>query len=144
VDNAMRRSGGVGLTSKGWAMLKGFRDFVLRGNLIELAVAFVMAQAFGAVVTATVAVIMDLIGKVGGTPNFSGFAPGGIHIGSWLTAVVAFLVLAVVVYFAIVVPYQTAMERFGVKKEEEAAAPLSEDTQLLTEIRDLLAERRAQ
>jgi large conductance mechanosensitive channel len=133
---------GVGLTAKGQAMFKGFRDFILRGNLIELAVAFVIAQAFGAVVTATVAVIMDLIGKVGGTPNFSGFAPGGIHIGTWLTAVFAFLVLAAVVYFAIVVPYQTAMERFGVKKEEEAAAPLSEDTQLLTEIRDLLAERR--
>ena len=124
-------------------MAKGFRDFILRGNIIELAVAFVMAGAFGAVVIATVAVIMDLIGKLGGTPNFSGFAPGGVHIGTWLTAVITFVVLALVVYFAIVIPYQTAMERFGVKKEDEAAAPLSEDTQLLTEIRDLLAERRA-
>jgi large conductance mechanosensitive channel len=128
--------------SKGQAMVKGFRDFILRGNVIELAIAFVMAGAFGAVVAATVAVIMDLIGKVGGMPNFSGFAPGGIHIGTWLTAVITFVVLALVIYFAIVVPYQTAMERFDVKKDEEAAGPLSEDTQLLTEIRDLLAERR--
>jgi large conductance mechanosensitive channel len=133
---------GVGRTAEEQAVVKGFRDFILRGNVIELAVAFVMAGAFGAVVNATVAVIMDLIGKVGGTPNFSGFAPGGVHIGTWLTAVIAFVVLALVVYFAIVMPYQNAMERFGVKKEDEAAAPLSEDTQLLTEIRDLMAERR--
>ena len=50
-------------------MLKGFRDFVLRGNLVELAVAFVMAAAFGVVVTATVAMLMDIIGKIGGDPG---------------------------------------------------------------------------
>jgi len=120
-------------------MLKGFRDFILRGNLVELAVAFVMAEAFGAVVTATVAVIMDLLGKVGGTPNFSSFAPGGIHLGTWLTALISFIVLAIVIYFMIVVPYDRAMLRFGSKKEE----PVPEDIKLLTEIRDLLAERRA-
>jgi large conductance mechanosensitive channel len=123
-------------------MLKGFRDFVLRGNLIELAVAFIMAQAFGAVVTATVAVIMDLVGKVGGTPNFSGFAPGGIHVGTWLTALITFVVLAFVVYFVIVVPYQRAMLRFGPKKKDEET-PVPDDIKLLAEIRDLLAERRA-
>ena len=120
-------------------MLKGFRDFILRGNLVELAVAFVMAEAFGAVVTATVAVIMDLVGKIGGAPNFSSYAPGGVHIGTWLTAVIAFIVLAIVVYFIIVVPSNRVMLRFGSKKEE----PVPEDIKLLTEIRDLLAERRA-
>lgn len=118
-------------------MLKGFKEFLLRGNVIELAVAFVMAQAFGAVVTATVAVVMDIVGKAGGTPDFSSFAPGGVHIGALLTSMISFVVLSVVVYFAIVVPYKTAMERLGGPKE----TTLSEDTALLTEIRDLLAQR---
>jgi large conductance mechanosensitive channel len=121
-------------------MLKGFKEFILRGNLVELAVAFIMAAAFGKVVTATVTVIMDLVGKLGGTPNFSGFAPGGIHIGDLLTQIIAFIVLALVVYFAIVAPYKKATSLF-VKPEE---TPLSEDTQLLTEIRDLLKQRSVQ
>ena len=53
--------------------MTGFKNFILRGNLVELAVAFIMAAAFAAVVTATVTLIMDLIGKVGGTPNFSSY-----------------------------------------------------------------------
>ena len=51
--------------------MTGFKNFILRGNLVELAVAFIMAAAFAAVVTATVNVVMDLIGKAGGTPDFS-------------------------------------------------------------------------
>ena len=119
-------------------MLKGFKEFLLRGNVIELAVAFVMAQAFGAVVTATVAVVMDIVGKASGTPDFSSYAPGGVHIGTLLTSIISFVVLSVVVYFAIVVPYKTAMERLGDPKETTTQ---SEDTALLTEIRDLLAQR---
>jgi large conductance mechanosensitive channel len=125
-------------------MLKGFRDFVIRGNLVELAVAFIMAAAFGLVITATVTVVMDVIGKLGGSPNFSGYAPGGVHLGAWFTAVISFLILAAVVYFMIVVPYQRAMERLTAPDEaapDTTAEPLSEDTRLLTEIRDLLARR---
>jgi large conductance mechanosensitive channel len=121
-------------------MLKGFRDFVLRGNLVELAVAFVMAAAFGVVVTATVAMLMDIIGKIGGTPDFSNYAPGGVHVGDWLTAVITFVILAFVVYFLILVPYQKARELMARDKDDELAA-VPEDVALLTEIRDLLAAR---
>ena len=68
--------------------MKGFKEFVLRGNLVELAVAFVMATAFAAVVTAFVQVILDIIGKVGGSPDFSNYAPGGVHAGVFLTALI--------------------------------------------------------
>jgi large conductance mechanosensitive channel len=120
-------------------MIKGFKEFLMRGNLIELAVAFVMAAAFGAVVTAMVKVVMDIIGEVGGTPNFSDYAPGGVHIGLLLTTLITFITLAAVVYFLVVTLYQKATERFGPADEP---TPLSEDTQLLTEIRDLLAQQR--
>jgi large conductance mechanosensitive channel len=117
-------------------VVKGFRDFIMRGNLIEIAVAFVIGGAFATVVTATVAIIMDVIGKVGGTPNFSGYQPGGVHVGGWITAVIAFVVLAAVVYFLIVVPYNKLQERISRGKETAPPAP---DIALLTEIRDLLA-----
>jgi large conductance mechanosensitive channel len=121
-------------------MLKGFKDFIMRGNLVELAVAFIMATAFAAVVTATVALIMDLIGKIGGQPDFSGWKPGGVSLGAWITAVIAFIILAAVVYFVIVVPYNHLQERRarGLEPEPEAIA---EDIALLQEIRDLLATR---
>ncbi len=122
-------------------MIKGFKDFVLRGNLVELAVAFIMATAFAAVVTATVTVVMDLLGKVGGTPNFSAYKPGGVSVGAWLTALVSFLILAAVVYFLIVTPYQRARASMARREEEPSPEAVSEDVALLTEIRDLLAAR---
>lgn len=118
-------------------MLKDFKEFLLQGNLIELAVAFVMAQAFAAVVTATVTVVMDIVGILVGMPDFSNFAPGGVHIGALLTTLISFLVLAIVVFFLIVMPYQKATKRLADPTETK----LSEDTALLTEIRDLPAQR---
>lgn len=124
------------------SMLKGFKDFVLKGNIVELAVALIMALAFTEVVNATVALLMDIIGKFGGQPNFSSWHPGGIALGVWLTQVVAFIILAAVVYFAIVAPYTKAKEMMRRNKgEEETAAP--EDVVLLTEIRDLLRDGTA-
>ncbi len=117
--------------------MSGFKNFILRGNLVELAVAFIMATAFAAVVTATVTMIMDLIGKVGGTPNFSGYTPGGVSVGAFLTAVITFVIIAAVVYFFIVTPYTKAQEKFFPK--EEPGTP--DDIALLEEIRDLLANR---
>lgn len=115
--------------------MKGFKEFLLRGNLVELAVAFIMATAFAAVVTAFTQIILDLIGLAGGMPDFSNATIGGVNIGVFLTALVAFIILAAVVYFGIVKPYNSLRERFE-KKEEEEAAPSQEE--LLTEIRDLL------
>jgi large conductance mechanosensitive channel len=119
--------------------MTGFKNFILRGNLVELAVAFIMAAAFAAVVTATVGMIMDLIGKAGGTPDFSSYSPGGISVGEFLTALVSFLVIAAVVYFFIVMPYTKAQEKYFPK--EEVGTP--DDILLLQEIRDLLAQRNA-
>jgi large conductance mechanosensitive channel len=122
--------------------MKGFRDFVLRGNLVEIAVAFVIATAFAAVINATVTIILDIIGKLGGTPDFSNYKPGGVSLGAWLTALITFIAIAAVVYFAIVIPYQRAREYLDRNKPAEEAAP-TEDVQLLTEIRDLLAQRNS-
>jgi large conductance mechanosensitive channel len=115
--------------------MTGFKNFILKGNLVELAVAFIMGLAFAAVVTATVRLIMDLLGYVGGTPNFSSYKPGGVSVGAWITAVISFLILAAVVYFFIVVPYTKAKERYFPADEPGTPA----DVELLTQIRDLLA-----
>ncbi len=117
--------------------MTGFKNFLLRGNLIELAVAFIMATAFAAVVTATVNLLMDLIGTVGGTPNFSAYAPGGISLGAWLTALVSFVIMSGVVYFLIVTPYTKAKELFFPTEDKGTPA----DIALLEEIRDLLRAR---
>ncbi len=119
--------------------MKGFKDFIMRGNLVELAVAFIIGTAFAEVVKTFTAIVMDLLGKLGGTPNFSSFVPGGVHVGAFLTALVAFLILAAVVYFGVVKPYEFAKSRMT-KDEADDASPSSEE--LLTEIRDLLRERR--
>jgi large conductance mechanosensitive channel len=115
--------------------MSGFKNFILRGNLVELAVALIMALAFTAVITATVDLLMDLIGKVGGTPDFSNYEPGGVSVGAWITALISFVILATVVYFFIVMPYTKAKEKFF--PSPEPGTP--EDIKLLQEIRDLLA-----
>lgn len=114
--------------------MTGFKNFIMRGNLVELAVAFVMATAFGAVVTATVAVLMDIVGKFGGQPDFSSWTPGGISVGTWITAVISFVVVSAVVYFVIVNPYTKAKDKYF--PAEEAGTPA--DVAVLEEIRDLL------
>src|ERR1044072_9091252 len=118
--------------------MTGFKNFILRGTLVELAVAFIMATAFAAVVTATVAVIMGLIGKAGGHADFSSYKPGGLLIGAWITAIISFLILAAVVYFLIVKPYTAAKHRSS--PSPEPGTP--EDVQLLQEIRDLLVQQQ--
>jgi large conductance mechanosensitive channel len=117
--------------------MTGFKNFILRGNLVELAVALIMALAFASVVTATVTLIMDILGKIGGTPNFSSWDPQGISVGAWITAVISFVIMAAVVYFLIVKPYTIAKEKYF--PSPEPGTP--EDVKLLQEIRDLLAAR---
>ncbi|MGN6782647.1 MAG: MscL family protein [Marmoricola sp.] len=119
--------------------MTGFKNFILRGNLIELAVAFIMATAFAAVVTTFTALILALIGKAGGNPNFDSWHPGGLPVGVFITAVVAFLILAAIVYFLIVVPYTKAKERYF--PSEAPATPA--DVALLEEIRDLLRQQQS-
>ncbi|HEU4515324.1 MAG TPA: large conductance mechanosensitive channel protein MscL [Nocardioidaceae bacterium] len=121
-------------------MLKGFKEFILRGNLVELAVAFIMAAAFAAVVTATVDLLMSLVLKATGGEaiDFSSWKPGGIPVGAWITALISFVILAAVVYFFIVVPYNKLQAR---RARGEEPTPPSEEVTLLTEIRDELRAR---
>ncbi len=129
-------------------MLKGFKDFLLRGNVIDLAVAVVIGVAFGAVVTAFAKdFIGGLIGVIGGTPDFgtAGITANGgkIIIGSTINALINFVIVAAVVYFVVVVPVTRLMERRKAGLEPEVEAT-TEDIALLQEIRDLLKARGGQ
>jgi len=121
-------------------MLKGFKEFIMRGNLVELAVAFIMATAFAVLVNETVNLLMSVVAKLSGgkEPDFSAWEPGGVPVGSWINAVITFVILAVVVYFFIVVPYNKLQER---RARGEEPTPPSEEVTLLTEIRDELRAR---
>jgi large conductance mechanosensitive channel len=115
--------------------MKGFKDFVMRGNLVELAVAFIIATAFAAVVKTFTDLLLGIIGKAGGKPDFNTYRPGGLPVGTFLTALVSFLILAAIVYFFVVKPYEAAKARFS--RTEVDAAP-DEQIVLLREIRDAL------
>jgi large conductance mechanosensitive channel len=115
--------------------MQGFKDFLLKGNLVELAVAFIMGTAFAAVVTAFADVLLSFVGKViGDQPNFNSADIKGVLVGPFITALVSFVILAAVVYFFVVMPYQKAKERFF---PTDAAGPT--EAELLVQIRDLLA-----
>ena len=114
--------------------MKGFKDFLMRGNLVEIAVGLIIAVSFATVVTTFTAVLLALIGKIFGTPNFDRYTPGGVPVGPFLTALVAFVILAFVVYFFVVKPYQALRARFVAQEEPTT----DESVELLREIRDLL------
>ncbi|NLV78927.1 MAG: large conductance mechanosensitive channel protein MscL [Rhodococcus sp.] len=125
-------------------MLKGFKDFLLRGNVVELAVAVVVGAAFTAIVTAfTDHIVNPLVATVGGD-NELGFGfriiasndATFIDFGAVISAAINFVIIAAVVYFVLIVPVNAAKARFAPDKEPEDA-PLSE-TDLLIQIRDLL------
>jgi large conductance mechanosensitive channel len=121
-------------------MLKGFKDFLLRGNVIDLAVALVIGLAFTAVVNAFAdSFLTPLINLLGGGGELGGsFTVNGQTFtwGAFLSQVLVFLLTAAVVYFVVVVPVRKIRER----RERMGKAGLAEPTQeeLLTEIRDLL------
>lgn len=103
-------------------MVSGFRDFILRGNVIDLAVAVVIGGAFGTIVTALVKdIITPLIGAIGGSPDFSGifFTINGskFMIGDFINALISFLIISAVIYFLVVLPMNALIKRF--KKEEK-------------------------
>ena len=99
-------------------MLKGFRDFILRGNVVDLAVAVIIGAAFNAIVTSfTKDVLGQFIAAIVGKPDFSGvvFKVNGtpILIGNFINATISFLIVASVVYFGVVLPINTLMARFS-------------------------------
>ena len=111
-------------------MLKGFRDFILRGNVVDLAVAVILGAAFNAIVNSLVKdVLTQLLAVVISKPDFSNvvFTLHGtdIHVGNFLNAVISFLIVAAVVYFLIVVPVNKLQARM--KKPEAPSAPTTKD-----------------
>ena len=107
-------------------MLKGFRDFILRGNVVDLAVAVILGAAFNGIVNSLVGDVLNpLIAATIGKPDFSTVVlhvgGGAIKVGNFFNAVVSFLIIAFVVYFAIVLPMNSLMARF--KKPEAPGAP---------------------
>jgi large conductance mechanosensitive channel len=119
-------------------MLKGFRDFILRGNVVDLAVAVILGAAFNAIVTSLVADILNpLIAATIGKPDFSGVilhvGGGQLKIGSFLNAAISFLIVATVVYVAVVLPMNAAMARMK-KPEAPAAATTKPCPECLSEI----------
>jgi large conductance mechanosensitive channel len=126
-------------------MLRQLRDFLLRGNVVDLAVAVVLGAAFGAVVTSAVQdLITPLIAAIGGKPDFGGlsFRLNGAEFryGAFLNALLSFLLIGTVVFFLIVKPVNLLMERRRAGLEPEPKA-VPEDVALLAEIRDLLKQR---
>ena len=125
-------------------MLKGFKEFISRGNVIELAVGVIIGAAFKNIVDALVnGVINPLIAAFVGKPDFSKafivtFHGTDITFGVLLTAVINFLIMALALYFFLVLPMNYLAKRTK-KAEDEAPKVVSEEVQLLTEIRDSLA-----
>jgi large conductance mechanosensitive channel len=128
-------------------VLKEFRDFILRGNVVDLAVAVVLGAAFGTVVTGFVAsFVTPLIAAIGGKPDFSSlyFTINGSRFayGAFLNVLIAFLMIAAVIFFVVVKPMNTVLARLQRDKEPATDVP-SDDVMLLTEIRDLLRDGAA-
>jgi large conductance mechanosensitive channel len=125
-------------------MLKGFRDFILRGNIIELAIAVVIGIAFNALITSlTKDFIQPLISLLGGKGSLAGtFTVRGQHFlwADFVNAIINFVIIAAVLYLLVVVPMNKLNElrRRGVPTNEAPAPPTNEAV-LLGEIRDLLA-----
>jgi large conductance mechanosensitive channel len=133
-------------------MLTGFKNFIMKGNVVDLAVAVVIGAAFGAVVTALVqSVLMPFIAGLVGSPNFDSFGvvtfnKNDIKFGVLLTALVNFVLVAAAIYFVIVVPMNHMIERrnrrLGIHPDVKEEAAEDPQIALLTEIRDSLQRDR--
>ncbi len=120
--------------------MSGFKAFLLRGNLIELAVAFIMGVAFSSVVESFTKLLTDTIGKVFGAQEVGAIVIGGVDLAPFLNALISFVLLATVVYFGIVLPFTKARERFFPTKDTDDDPT---EVELLAEIRDALTKHDA-
>ncbi len=136
-------------------LIDEFKAFIMKGNVVDLAVGVIIGSAFGSIVTSLVAdVITPIIGLIGGKPDFSSIVffghtvikdglpiiEGGIMIGKFINASISFLIIAGVIFFFLVKPINK-LKALAAKKEAAKPAeppPTPEDVKLLTEIRDLL------
>jgi large conductance mechanosensitive channel len=122
-------------------MLKGFKDFLMRGNVVDLAVAVVIGTAFATLVTQFTKSFIEPLIKLAGGGGVSGgaFTVNGVAFdwAAFVNAIISFLIVAAVVYFFVVVPMNHLLSRLRRDREPEPEAP-APDVLLLTEIRDLL------
>ena len=127
-------------------MLKGFKDFISRGNVVELAVGVIIGAAFKNIVDALVdGIINPLIAAVIGKPDFSDafiltLNGTDVKFGVLITAVINFILMAFAIYFRIVVPMNALNARRKKAEDEAPEAEVSDEVKLLTEIRDALAQ----
>lgn len=127
-------------------MLKGFKEFISRGNVVELAVGVIIGAAFKNIVDALVdGIINPLIAAVIGKPDFSDafiltLNGTDMKFGLLITAVINFLLMALAIYFCIVVPMNALNARRKKAEDEAPEAEVSDEVKLLTEIRDALAQ----
>ena len=127
-------------------LAKDFRDFIMRGNVLDLAVAVVIGVAFNAVVNSLVDdVIMQIVAAIVGEPNFNDLTfdlnGSAIRYGAFLTALINFLIIAATLFVVIKAFEEMQKRRKGAG--EDVAEDKSDEVVLLSEIRDLLSERRA-
>ncbi len=126
---------------KGW--ISEFKDFIARGNVLDMAVGVVVGSAFTAIVTSIVEnLLTPFIGLLIPNSTFAEWAPGGFGIGAVINAIITFLITALVVFWIV----KVVNKAMNAKKKEEEAAPAappepSAEEKLLTEIRDLLKEQ---
>jgi large conductance mechanosensitive channel len=117
--------------------MKGFKVFLLRGNVVELAIAVVIGVAFGVVITAFVKdLVTPLIAAIGGKPDFAALSftinNSKFLYGEFINAVIAFLIIAAVIYFLVVIPYTAMVERS--RKEPPADPTVKKCPECLSEI----------
>ena len=130
-------------------MIAEFRDFLFRGNVIDLAVAVVLGAAFGAIVTSLVTDIITPLLGILGLPDFStwvitvgsGNPPAQLRIGVFINTLISFVAIALAIFVLVVKPMQRMAAMRGKSLAEEAAGPT--EVELLTEIRDELRQRPA-
>ena len=132
-------------------VIKGFREFVMRGNVVDLAIAVVIGAAFNAVVQELVKdLVTPLIAAIGGKPDFGSLKFTINHstfaYGAFINAVISFVIVAAAIYFLVVMPLNKIAERRAAKlaKGEPDPEPKPEEIILLQQIRDILAKDGAQ
>lgn len=129
-------------------MLKGFKEFIMRGNVVDLAVAVVIGAAFKTVVDAFVAdIVTPIIAALGGQPDFASLSftinKSKFFYGAFINTIIAFILVAAAIYFFVVLPLNTMAERRAARlaaagQPVEEPAAKSEDVVVLEQIRDLL------
>ena len=128
-------------------MIKGFREFIMRGNVIDMAIGIIIGAAFTPIVTAISDMLMNIIAGLIGAPNFDSVLQFSINDaviqpGTILTALVNFLLVAAALYFFVVMPMNKFNDRIH-RNDEAIEEAVDANTELLTEIRDLLSANAA-